>query len=759
MQNKVKTEIIRMTLNKPNTVFTNKSFDPTLINFIFGTNGTGKSTISRMLALPDNPDLEFAQPKDDATIMVYNEDYIRDNVQSYGNIPGVFTLTKQNAEKKKEIDDNIAAQRKLQGQIKRNGDALQENDTETAKRESEYVAKVWKETQELRHDKYPETLVGYKNDKKKFFRDLRTYQAVEHSEQELDRLYELAYKDIGEPLKEFKPVTLQLPSDGADLLGSQIVPLSETPYAGFLKDVGNSDWVREGFRDYQKKAGNRCPYCGQPLDAEHFAEELAAVFDDRYQKAITALHAFCERYGTAVQNAQLTLHHNPEYEGSLGEKYKSLVEKFMLLSDGNTDKLTDKMMAPATPMQIDNRAMLETLDEINATIAAINKEIRKYNALLSDPTKKKKCTEAVWEEMAYVCRTQYSAFDAAMKELRVAKAKLDKTASALKTQDEQYTTTIKALNQQTVNTTVAKDNINRLLHSAGFQGFELVEKPGAQYVYQLVRTDNAGKKTVASNLSEGERNFIAFLYYYQTVIGSQSDDGIKRHKIVVIDDPVSSMDSSTLYLVASLVRNLISICYNNYDISEETGRDDYIKQFFCLTHNPYFFREITYNCQDKYECVSFFQLKKGPGNQSDIQPSEKEINTTPKTTVNESPVKNVYDSLWHEFMTTDDPMITMNTARRILEYYFLQVNGKKSLRKLIDEHKENFLDHLPDGTTDTRRYDLAMAMVSFLDTSFNDSLYFDASAVKPEQYREVFKDIFDSLGQDEHYEMMSRRAR
>ena len=127
--------------------------------------------------------------------------------------------------------------------------------------------------------------------------------------------------------------------------------------------------------------------------------------------------------------------------------------------------------------------------------------------------------------------------------------------------------------------------------------------------------------------------------------------------------------------------------------------------------------------------------------------------------MNESPVKNVYDSLWHEFMTTDDPMITMNTARRILEYYFLQVNGKKSLRKLIDEHKENFLDHLPDGTTDTRRYDLAMAMVSFLDTSFNDSLYFDASAVKPEQYREVFKDIFDSLGQDEHYEMMSRRAR
>lgn len=52
-------------------------------------------------------------------------------------------------------------------------------------------------------------------------------------------------------------------------------------------------------------------------------------------------------------------------------------------------------------------------------------------------------------------------------------------------------------------------------------------------------------------------------------------------------------------------------------------------------------------------------------------------------------------------------------------------------------------------------------MVGCLDTTsagFNDSLYYDASAVKPDVYREVFKDIFYSLGQDEHYEMMKSRA-
>ena len=112
MQKKIQTEITKVTLNSP--IFTDKSFDPTLVNFIYGTNGTGKSTISRLMGQKDYPGLEFKQPKDDAVIMVYNEDYIRQNVQSYGNIPGVFTLSQQNAEKKKAIDDATAAQRKLQ---------------------------------------------------------------------------------------------------------------------------------------------------------------------------------------------------------------------------------------------------------------------------------------------------------------------------------------------------------------------------------------------------------------------------------------------------------------------------------------------------------------------------------------------------------------------------------------------------------------------------------------------------------------------
>ena len=78
----------------------------------------------------------------------------------------------------------------------------------------------------------------------------------------------------------------------------------------------------------------------------------------------------------------------------------------------------------------------------------------------------------------------------------------------------------------------------------------------------------------------------------------------------------------------------------------------------------------------------------------------------------------------------------------------------------LDPNKK-YVEKNDDGSDNTGRYDLAVAMVSCLDTNsagFNDSLYYDASAVKPDVYREVFKDIFYSLGQDEHYEMMKSRA-
>ena len=91
MKDKVAALISKVTVNSP--VFNSEVFSPTLINYFFGKNGTGKSTIAKLIGKPDTTEWQTGINPEEYELLVYNEEYIQDNIQSYGNIPGVFTIT------------------------------------------------------------------------------------------------------------------------------------------------------------------------------------------------------------------------------------------------------------------------------------------------------------------------------------------------------------------------------------------------------------------------------------------------------------------------------------------------------------------------------------------------------------------------------------------------------------------------------------------------------------------------------------------
>lgn len=94
------------------------------------------------------------------------------------------------------------------------------------------------------------------------------------------------------------------------------------------------------------------------------------------------------------------------------------------------------------------------------------------------------------------------------------------------------------------------------------------------------------------NIRQLERETL--LPFYITIILQREISAVKD-KIVVIDDPVSSMDSGALFIVSALVREMIEVCYNNTDYRSYKVDGDYIKQIFILTHNIYFHKEITHH--------------------------------------------------------------------------------------------------------------------------------------------------------------------
>jgi len=752
MKEKVSALISKVTVNSP--VFQEEVLLPTLINYFFGKNGTGKSTIAKLIGKQGITEWNPGIVSGDYELQVYNEEFIQENIQSYSNIPGVFTITKQNAAIKAEADKKAVELKTLSDKKIAIDRKKTEYNGQLESISNTLVSALWEKSENVRKA-YPGAQTGFTKSRQKFVEELMKHKPGSVDENSVRNLYALAYGKGGTTYEEMKIVSAStIPS--TPLLEKSIVSSSHTAFSDFLNALNATAWVTQGHTEFQHAAGKKCPYCQQELP-DNFEDDLASCFDEHYKKEMQQLRKFVDAYKAALNGIYSVLNENKKSKFTCDQlaAYATKFDLFMEKAKSNVGLLEKKTNDPTLSVKLDDLSVL--LQDLNELAEQINQKIRQNNAILADiPAKQKECAGMVWTLMATFCQADIAVYHNEDERIKAEVSKLDEERKKIEKEIAALNEKIAQLNKQTVNTTAAKDSINALIRSSGFQGFYLREKPGAQYVYQLVREDGS----IARGLSEGERHFIAFLYFYHMVMGSQSDDGTRKGKVVVIDDPVSSMDSSTLFTVASLVREMIAVCYNNYDLTEEENVDDHIKQIFCLTHNPFFFKEIVYNRIASYECVSVYEIKKQANNRSIIEKCEQDSPRVGDGKINRNPVVNTYEALWKEYRVSEDPVALMNVTRRILEYYFLQMCGYSNgnIRSdLMERHRSDFEIIRSDGSIDRTRYEIVDAMISALDVgalSFNDGLYFDASAVNPTLLKDAFRQIFIVLNQRQHYKMM-----
>ncbi len=147
-----------------------------------------------------------------------------------------------------------------------------------------------------------------------------------------------------------------------------------------------------------------------------------------------------------------------------------------------------------------------------------------------------------------------------MKTYAEADGRISKALSGMGTKEKSLSDEIERLNNEIVeeskNVTSVQptvDAINRSLKAYGFEGFEIVASKESPNQYQIMRPNGV---IATDSLSEGEETFISFLYFVYMIRGGLKTDNIGTHKVIVIDDPICSLDSSILYIVSSLVREL-----------------------------------------------------------------------------------------------------------------------------------------------------------------------------------------------------------
>lgn len=752
MKDKMRSAIEQITLN--DATFTGEVITPTFVNFFYGKNGAGKSTVARTIKANSEVKWQSGKSVSDYEVLVYDTDFVDANFASYDNLAGVFTVCEANIEVQKKLGE-LAEQKKQKGEEYRKAkETVDKKQSEKNTALAEYQEQCWKQTEKLQV--VFDTVITGKKKKGLFAEEILAITPVDHDFSELESTVNTIFhgddKKYTVYTKAGKVTYASL--QGYDLMGKSIASSSETPFASFIKALNATDWVRQGHTHYSGRTDGKCPYCQQKLP-DYFDKDIAACFDAQYQADIAEITKFQSVYKSEMESILRTL------QGNLNEVMPGLnVEpyetKLKMLQDAitiNNQRIAEKVKEPTTIASLEDIDTL--LLDIGAIIDKLNVQINARNNIVSDIKNQKiKCKKEVWEYLAFVLKDVVKNYRDSITNIEADTLILNTQIKTLISEGKQTNSEVAELNKKVVNTEAAIDGINRIIRTSGFQGFSLKAKDGVQNTYEVIRPDGS----VAEKLSEGERNFIAFLYFYHLVKGSYSSETVKD-KIVVIDDPVSSMDSGALFILSALVREMIEVCYNNTDYRSQKVDGDYIKQIFILTHNVYFHKEITHHQLKHYYSVSFYIIRK-TDNVSNVIHCIRQSHTRPTELENDNPIQNSYAALWDEYKELKTVNTITNVIRHILEYYFIQLCGYEGndLQEIVlEDNKEKFIDREEGKKPNYDRYHLASALLSYINDSpalISDGLNFVEDGTDVEQYRAVFKLIFEAMQQEQHYKMM-----
>lgn len=455
---------------------------------------------------------------------------------------------------------------------------------------------------------------------------------------------------------------------------------------------------------------------------EKIQHEIEEYFDETYKNKCEQLYKYQQAYLKFKETLE-------SYESIIPDKddlidYSGLCDLVQTLRteiERNLAKIEQKVNSPS--QQVYLSPIVNNISDIQNKTRDINDRITKWNTSLLDKKAKEKCKDFII--FSYLSDLKES-INRANTSIHNTQKGLEGTKNNIDSFEKNKTNANNQITQIKAKITSIKPtitSINKVLKSFGFESFELAENTSQEGTYKIIRPSD--KSDVQDTLSEGEANFISFLYFYYICLGSLNQNETQRDKIIVIDDPISSMDSNVLYIVSTLVKDLLTRCRNN---------KDKICQMLVLTHNAYFHKEVTYwGSRDTLSnsIVAYFVIRKN-NNISHIEECSN------------NPITSTYELLWDDIKNHQSSANTIcNTMRRILEHYF-KVIGKTNYETCVDKLQGS--DKL-----------IGKSLISLINDgshSIFDDYTARLSTDDVEPYYSVFKQIFIEMGQIEHYNMM-----
>ena len=556
-------------------------------NIIYGENGSGKTTLSRLFrAIEDGSHSEYAElqftvateagdiglgDKCARKVRVFNSDFVEASLGQFDTpIKHILIVGEENKALADEIGVEQATLNERTQRVQTLTRDLEKLDKDKGKVYSSIATTIGEAISGTTQRRYR------KPDAEKAYAAMTAFEVL--SDEKLDAHKATVRQDQAEAVGE---IAVPLVATGSPPKGENPVVLAanlpavangltlRTAQSGALARLSQLPdvalWVEEGRALHQQHGSDRCEYCDQVIPgdrlkslADHFSAEdqalksdIEAVIDDA-TNVIAALES-----AILPSKAELYSELRVPFEAAskaFAEHRNALISSLREISSGLGAKLGSRSTSYELKVEVPSDAFSRALTDLNEIIKQHNKKTADFvkakaaaeaaivasflSTIRADVQDYEKRISEGMAEVARLTNGHYSLAD---------KRGLEALAESIRTKRARISSEHAGAEQMTQ-------------HLSDFLGRTELKFESDAEGYRVTRRGKPARR-----LSEGEKTAIAFLYF----IVQLAEDFDVAEGVVVIDDPISSLDSSAIFQAFAYLKNAVKDA----------------KQVFLLTHN------------------------------------------------------------------------------------------------------------------------------------------------------------------------------
>lgn len=351
-------------------------------------------------------------------------------------------------------------------------------------------------------------------------------------------------------------------------------------------------WIESGLKLH--KEGDNCKFCDGKLDYSDVKLKIAQYKENKRHKATEKLKQFREQLQSLLDSIRIIEKESKTYYTNIGNEVeqhfieisekKSTIESLITSCQSKIDKIEIQE-------NFDFEFLAETLKVIEESISTISKT---KNEQLSELKKKYNNLTTLVKGAIGLEILKSVTIKNKLQEVKGKEDELkEKRENNKKKQQE-----IQELKQQKSLTKDFADFVSQILKDINISLTVTLATDNRNYI---IKSTSENATLTIKDISEGEKNLLALLFFYYELFADNKQLQIKPEiELIIVDDPISSMDDSNKFYILELMKNLLELPN---------------QQVFLMTHSWEDFCNLSYGKKswENNQPFATFEIRKANG--------------------------------------------------------------------------------------------------------------------------------------------------